>query len=290
MDQTQRGADEAYAGKDLGRREFVLTDESLRDYFEGLAVDAAWYRERSPYGRPVAPSMVLGSVEEWMFRGATLKNTFGTLWMRQEWELHGPLFTGERYVASARVVEIYEHRDRAVVAHETAVSTPGGKLVARGRHHQSYLLHQSTGRVALRDPKAKEGVRRFTAPEGEPLEAVSRRVTLEMCGVFFYGRANYHTDLKSANRLGFENVVVGGRMTLGTVGELMDKGFGKGWFEGGKLNVKFTNIVWPGDTITARGVVTDKKQEAGGTGAEVSLWVEKEDGTVALVGTARAMV
>ena len=78
-------------------------------------------------------------------------------------------------------------------------------------------------------------------------------------------------------------------MTMSYMGDLMDKRFGKGWYEGGKLDVKFTNIVWPDDTVIASGVITDRVQEDGGTRANVAMWLEKEDGTVAIVATASAL-
>ena len=165
-----------------------------------------------------------------------------------------------------------------------------GETMAQGHHHQSFLLDQSTGKVQLRDPKAKGGARRFSVPDGESLEPTSYVITLEMCGSFFHGNANYHTNKEAAIELGFEEVVVGGRMTMSYLGDLMDKRFGKGWYQGGKLDIKFTNIVWPGDRVIARGVITDSVSENGGTRAKVAIWMEKEDGTVAIVGTASALV
>ena len=66
----------------------------------------------------------------------------------------------------------------------------------------------------------------------------------------------------------------------------LEQQFGKGFYEGGTLDVKFVNIVWPGDRVTAKGVITG--EEAGR--ANLSVWMEKDDGTVAIVGTASAVV
>ncbi|MEE9284694.1 MAG: hypothetical protein V3V35_03090, partial [Dehalococcoidia bacterium] len=152
---------EAFVGKDLGRRDFVVTEEFLHHYFQGLALDRSWYDKQSPYGRPVAPSMVVTRADE-LFSGAGFKNSFGTLWMRQEWTFHQPMVPGGRYVVASRVLDIYQHRNRTVVNQEVTVRTPEDQMVAQGRHHQSFLLDQSSGKVKLRDPKSKEGVRRFT--------------------------------------------------------------------------------------------------------------------------------
>ena len=279
------GHRETWPGKDLGRKDFTVDETLLNDFTGGLQLDAAWYRERSQYARPLAPSLIVASFEERMSGGAFFRNTFGTLWMRQVWSFHQPVLAGETYSASARVVNIYEHRNRTVVSFETTLATPDGKTVAVGNHHQSFLLDQSTGKVALRDPKAKEGVRRWDPPEGERLEPLRRTMSLEMCNVFFHRGKNYHTELTAAERLGFSNVVVGGRMTLGLLGSLLDRRFGRGWYEGGSLEVKFTNVTWPGDEVSANAIITNRTHEGTRTKCDLALWVEKSDGTVAIVGT-----
>ena len=287
--QRNNGGDEAYVGKDLGSNEFTATGDILRDYFEGLDVDSAFYNERSPYGKPVAPSMVLTSVDGG-FGGAGFNDNFGNLWIRQEWDMRMPLFPEMTYKRTSKVVDIYEWRDRTVVKQEVNLWSPGDELMARGTHHQSYLLGKShLGKVALRDPKKKEGVRKFNVPEGEAIAPVEADITLEMCGSFFHGNKNYHTDRRAAEELGFEEVVAGGRMTMSYIGDMLDRRFGKGWYEGGRLDIKFTNIVWPGDRVTARGVITERVEEDGGMRANVAVWMEKPDGTVAIVGTASAL-
>ena len=276
--------EEAQIGKDLGSRDFVADESLLNDYFDGLEIDPDWYSGR-PYQTQVAPSMTVTAVDGG-FSGGGFKNNFGNLWMRQQWELNAPITPGERYTATSKILDIYDHRNRTLVNSEVTLWSPEGDAMAVGYHHQSYLLSQSAGMVRLRDPKAKGGARRFEVPAGDFIEGDPHPISLEMCGTFFHGNANYHTDKRAAEELGFEEVVVGGRMTMSYVGDLMDKRFGKSWFEGGKLDIKFTNIVWPEDVVTAKAVVTDETDGR----ANAAVWMEKEDGTVVIVGTASARV
>jgi len=102
--------------------------------------------------------------------------------------------------------------------------------------------------------------------------------------VFFHGNRSYHTDKEASEELGFEEVVVGGKMTMSLIGEMLEQRFGRGYYEGGTLDVKFTNIVWPDDRVTAKGVITHK--QAGR--AFITVWMEKDDGTVVIVGSASA--
>ena len=287
--QTARDPEEAYVGKDLGSMEFTVTDDLIQHYFDGLEVDADWYTDSSLFGKPLVPSMILTNADTG-FSGAGFKDNFGNLWIRQEWDIRKPMLQGETYRRSSKIEDIYQWRDRTVVKQQVTLWSLDDEVMAIGVHHQSYLLGKSDqGTVKLRDPKSKEGVRKFRIPDGDTVGPVESDISLEMCGTFFHGNKNYHTDKDAAKELGFEEVVVGGRLTVSYIGDMMDRRFGKGWFEGGKLDVKFTNIVWPNDHVIARGVITDRVQENGGTRANVAVWMEKPDGTVCIVGTASAL-
>ncbi len=285
MADQQRDENFAYAGKNLGSRTFSTTDEMLANYYDGLEVEDSYYSAGSIYDQAVAPTMTLTEVDTG-FRGAGMPNNFGNLWIRQQWEINNPIIPGQEYNVTSKVMDIYDHRNRDIVLQQVSLWSPDGELMAQGRHHQSYMQDQTSGRVALRDPKAKGGVRTFNVPDGEFVEGSPHAISLEMCGTFFHGNANYHTNIDAANELGFDEVVVGGRMTMSYVGDLLDRHFGKAWYEGGKIDLKFTNITWPGDSVIPKAVVTDETVVDGEKRANVAVWVEKEDGTVVIVGTA----
>ena len=283
MTTEQHHPDEAFVGKQLEPRSIEISKKTVDDYFEGLKVDRAAYENISQDKDLVTPSMVIIDAES--ISGASFRNNFGNLWMRQEVDFHAPLPTEESLDVRSRVLDIYEWRNRTIVLLESEIFNQNEELLGAMRHHQSYLLDQNSGKVALRKPSEKEGVRKFDVPKGELLEPVSSEIDLEMCGTFFHGNKNYHTDKTASEELGFEEVVVGGKMTISYIGDMLDRTFGERWFRGGKLDVKFTNIVWPGDKVTARGVIADEANSSEGI-TEVRVWMEKEDGTVTIVGNA----
>ena len=276
-------SDEAFVGKELEPRLFEISKKTVNDYFEGLKVDRSVYENIGSEDKLVTPSMV--SIDAESISGASFRNNFGNLWMRQEVDFHAPLPTEERLNVSSKVLDIYEWRNRTIVLQESEIFNEKKELLGAMRHHQSYLLDQNSGKVALRKPSEKEGVRKFDVPKGELLEPVSSEIDLEMCGTFFHGNKNYHTDKRASEELGFEEVVVGGKMTISYIGDMLDRTFGERWYNGGKLDVKFTNIVWPVDRVTARGVIADESDSSEGS-TEVRVWMEKEDGTVTIVGNA----
>ena len=102
--------------------------------------------------------------------------------------------------------------------------------------------------------------------------------------MFFHGDANYHTDEASANALGFAEIVVGGRMTMAYVGHTLENHFGSNWWESGKLDLKFTNPVWCDDEIKIQGIQHQNQPIPGRN--SVFVWLEKADGTIAIVADA----
>ena len=276
---TQKASDrqEPYVGKELGSVSFSVTEDVLNDYYEGLNLPRP--------GQSIPPSMIASGPDNAYFEQSSFSNHFGHLWMRQEWELFKPLTPGLDYTATAQITDIYQKRNRSVVRYNVELRGDSGELALRTRHHQSYLLDQQDGELKFRDPKTKQGARRSTIPEGEPFGPLERVISLEMCDRFFHGDANYHTNREESKKLGFGDVVVGGRMTMAYAAYILEERFGEAWWTSGRLDMKFTNPVWPNDTVIARGVITGPlEEEPERTGAFV--WLAKPDETIVLVANA----
>jgi acyl dehydratase len=78
-------------------------------------------------------------------------------------------------------------------------------------------------------------------------------------------------------------------MTLCFLSGLLTREFGDGWYRGGRMNVNLVNVVWAGDTITARGRVREETVEGARRRAHLDVWCEKADGTKVVVGAASAL-
>lgn len=275
-------AEEPFVGKVLAERLFVVTDALIDDYFDGLQLD----RSAFDRGETPVPSMVARAADDY-FSETRFQQDKGHLWMRQEWAFYRPLQRGARYSAHAEIVDIYERRDRTVVNTAVSLADQSGTTVLTSNHHQSFLLSPPVELVSFRDPAKKEGARKFSIPDGVPLEPIERTITLEMCGQYFHGSKSYHTDLLASQQLGFQDVVVGGAMTMSYVGQLLDTHFGPPWWTSGRLDLKFTNPTWPGDHMHVKGVATGPLAD-NPTRDGVFAWIEKDDGTVVLIATASA--
>src|SRR5262245_3431240 len=279
-------ANDVYTGKDLGTLNLTITADMIQHYIKGLDEPNPWYTTASPFGGPVAPVIVYQDADS-LFKGWYLDNLFGNLWLRQEWHIYAPTHVGQTLHCSARVAQRYHKRDRDVVAQEMWVRDAAGQLVAHSVHHQSFLAEQTSGEVTLRAPQSKEGARQQAEPAGEPLSLELKKAFSEaMCNEFFYKSRNYHNDKEASQKLGFGEVVIGGRMTLSCVTELLTRHFGRGFYLGGHLDVKFTNVLWPDEPFTTRGLITGRSRDNGQTRAQVTVFCEKDDGTKIIVATA----
>ena len=261
--------------------EFSVSQALIDDHFEGLNLDRSNFtNDETP-----VPSMVAGAADNF-HEASRFRQERGHLWMRQEWDLRSPLVQSEHYVAHARIEDIYHRRDRTVVNTAMTLNNAEGETILSSKHHQSFLLDEPVELVQFRDPGRKEGARKFTRPSGSPLEPFDQVVTLEMCGQYFHGSRSYHTDRKASEALGFHDVVVGGRMTMAYVGHLLEQHFGTNWWHGGKLDIKFTNPLWPDEHITIRGIATGPDDDPSREG--VFAWIAKDDETVVLIANASA--
>ncbi len=270
--------EEPFVGKVLTERTFTVDDTVVNSHWRGLSLD--------PHASGLLPSTLLSLPDNDYIHEAGYTNRFGHLWVRQGWAFFRPLEAGATYRVTGEIRDIYSRRDRNVVLYETKISDAQGNLAAASEHHQSFLKEApSSEEVALRDPSKKPGAREFVVPAGDRFDGPERVISAEMCGEFFHGKANYHTDRDASKALGFKDIVVGGRMTMAYVAHMLETKFGATWQTSGRLDIKFTNPVWVDDTVTAHGVLTGPSANDPAR-TDAFVWVTRTDGTVVLVGNA----
>lgn len=283
--------DQVPVGKYLGERRVEVTPELVARFAAGSADVNSWYTDESPFGGPVAPALI-GSHEPWRFAGWYPPEVRGALHFKQEWDLFAPIPVGSTYVSRAVVAERYPRRDRHLIVNEVLLADPSGRPYARGRTHMSFLNRQPDGFVVDQE-RERRADRRIAPGEGEVLERLDGAPQLmspELCLAATDGRDNYHSNPRIAREWGFPAVVVQGVFNANLVSALMTRRFGAGWYAGGRFRMSFVNVIWGGDTVSARVAVRRLVEEAPRSRAECEVWVEKADGTVTAIGTASAAV
>jgi hypothetical protein len=69
----------------------------------------------------------------------------------------------------------------------------------------------------------------------------------------------------------------------------MQRAFGTGWLCGGRMSVKLTNVVWVDETLTVRGKLRESVREGDRSRVHCDVWVDKQDATRVLLGSASAL-
>jgi len=277
----------AYVGRHCGSNRYDVTPALVRFYADALG-------DASPLYDEIAPSLLFHSecyrvLGEWY-----LKNLFGNLHARQDWELFGAIPIGAAVVTRSTIVERYAKRGRDYVVNETDVMDEAGRLLVRGRTHQSFLPPGQTSAkgfvVDEKSAQAKEPRAPFPTATGAALPSLSKVVDERRCWMFSGPGKNYHTDREQARNLGFPNIVVQGMMSTCFVHQLMQDRFGRGWVIGGRMSLKLTNVLWVDERVGVHGRIREEQPEGTRTRVGCDVWAEKDDGTRIVIGDASALV
>jgi acyl dehydratase len=131
---------------------------------------------------------------------------------------------------------------------------------------------------------------------GYALEPISYDITQEKINAYsryvFHGKdtQNIHTDDEVARQAGLPRALAQGRYPMAYISERMLEFFGQGWVQGGKLDVTLVKGVYPGDTLSVKGVITQKIPEGNAMRLVLDVWLENQAGEPATTGTASGLV
>jgi hypothetical protein len=199
---------------------------------------------------------------------------------------------GDQVTTRSLISDRYVKRGREYVVNEVTYFGPDGRLLMRGRTHQSFLMDESAPQAALRKEQAKTA-RRSEIGAGlfiETLPLLPKTVTVEMSQRFSGPSKNYHTDRELARQLGFPDIVVQGMLSVCFLSETLTRRFGEGWYCGGRMAVNLVNVLSPDEPLACRAAVKELTPEGTRRRAHLEVWCEKDDGTKTIVGTASAVV
>lgn len=131
---------------------------------------------------------------------------------------------------------------------------------------------------------------------GSVLEPRVYEITQEKINIYSrynaYGKdtKNIHTDDEIARKAGLPRACAQGRYPVGYLSEYLLSFFGKGWIQGGRLDVSMVKSIFPEDTIAIKGTVRDIVPEGKFTRVMLDVWLENQNGEKAQVGTASGLV
>lgn len=262
-----------------------------------------WYLgSASPFGGPIAHSgALLCDLLRLLYTKYDPDRDRG-LHQHEEFWLHSPVFVGERVRLTGRFVEKYVKRGRGYIVTEAEARTVGDdRLIIRHRATETTDIPAnndledtprdggSRRRVSGVFPKDRPVIDGLSAGArvGDPL--IGPRKTIHQDQMSIYSGAHLfwrsiHTDRDAAVASGMRDTVAQGLMEASYLSEWASALFGRSWFETGWMSLSFLAPVFPGETVSMFGLVSDVREVSGETVVEIEAWVENEDGDKAAVG------
>jgi acyl dehydratase len=126
---------------------------------------------------------------------------------------------------------------------------------------------------------------------GQEIEPVVKQMTLErMSRPLMAGSNPIHYDPEFAKHAGLPAPIATGVMSSAFLSEMLTKAFGVDWIRSGSMDVKFIRPLYAGDTVTACGRITGKRETSTGVHIALEIWCETQRGEPVTVGTASVVV
>ncbi len=124
--------------------------------------------------------------------------------------------------------------------------------------------------------------------EAVVIEKVTRTHIVKYAGASGDFNPLHHDDTVAQSLGGYPSVFAHGMFSMGLTGRMLTDWLGPTALK--KFGVRFTRQVWPGDTLTARGEVTDVRDEDGQRVATIRVVTVNQNGESVVEGEAVAMI
>lgn len=288
--------------EDLGTTSHVVTDDKIRSFAFAQGNYGSWYFKDSPFGGPVCHPMIFSNDLLFIFYEVYDGNTAEGLHTHQHLTFHNPARPGEKVTVTGQYVEKYEKRGQGyVVLLAEARGEDGRPLVT---HRGTEIMRTRVEEVAGKNRGSAQG-RRVEAviDESQPvveraahglpfragLPPQSRHFTQDQMNTYSWlahGYKNVHTDIGRARDSGSERTIVQALQQTGIIVDVLVDFFGKTWFEGGTLDLRYVNPSFVDEELTARAAVLGED----GDELELEVWVENAEGQKKVLGWAKARI
>jgi len=95
-------------------------------------------------------------------------------------------------------------------------------------------------------------------------------------------------DVYTREVAGYPGVFAHGMLSMGLTGKMLTNYVGDGRLK--KFGVRFTNQVWPGDTLTSTAKVVEIREEGSDKVVDLAVETVNQDGKTVVTGTATARI
>jgi acyl dehydratase len=120
------------------------------------------------------------------------------------------------------------------------------------------------------------------------VENLSRTQIVQYAGASGDYNPLHSDEVYTTQVAGYPSVFAHGMLTMGLTSKMVTNYVGDGRLT--KFGVRFTNQVWPGDTLDSKATVAELRQEGGQHFVDLTISTTNQDGKEVVSGTATARI
>jgi acyl dehydratase len=120
------------------------------------------------------------------------------------------------------------------------------------------------------------------------VENLSRTQIVQYAGVSGDYNPLHSDEVYTTQIAGYPSVFAHGMLTMGLTGKMLTNYVGDGRLT--KFGVRFTNQVWPGDTLESKATVAALREEGGKHYVDLTVSTTNQDGKEVVSGSASALI
>ena len=205
---------------------------------------------------------------------------------------------------TGRYIDKYQKRGKGYVVLECEARDEQGDIVVRQRSTEIMRVPEGiqvgTGaaepdrRITPRPLRQQRvaGINRDTAVGTglKPIVKIVRQAQMSVFSGAEIHKQGIHTVRSIAQKAGLRDCIAQGMMESCWASEFLTRLLGEAFLTSGRHFTTYLSPVYPKDTITVEGVVSNATDEADGRRIEVEYWLTNQQGTTTAVGFGSAVV
>jgi len=280
--------DQLKIGDKFGPRPFDTNEVAVEKYCNEMGDQNPLWLKESPWGGPVIPPLLSATLIGLGMIGSKYDShaTVPVILIQKNIK---PIFVGVKIYQSGILIDKYIKKGLEYAVIESVLADENGNEYRRVIDH--FLL--SLERYDRPDTRGKIDIDSMlpkTVGAGIDIPSFTRvayQLALDDASRFLDDSS--HRD-NYAQTKGFKSALLSGYITSGYLCKYLVDYFGSNWLMGGEVSLTFVRAVYQREQITIKARILEGIERKVGAKLTLAFTIEKQDGTMAIIGTTNGIV
>jgi acyl dehydratase len=275
--------DQLNIGDKFGPRPFDTSEKAVERFCNEMGDQNPLWLKASPWGGPVTPPLLSATLIGLGMIGSKY-DSHATVPVKLIQKNIKPIFVGAKINQSGILIDKYIKKGLEYAVIESVLADENGNEYRKVVDHfllslERYNTPDTFGKTDVDSilPKTARGIviPSFTRVAYQPaLDDASR----------FLEDSSHRDDY--AQTKGFKSALLSGYITSGYLCKYLVDYFGSNWLMGGEVSLRFVHAVYQREQITFKAQIPEGVERKFVTRLTLTFTIEKQDGTVVIIGMA----